>query len=309
MSVSEIAAVSISGLQLLLLPFQIFTYFARRTDKTRLRFLLLTLSFLLFNSAWIINLIVPFEYHFISEEVLLLIGILLGVAVYSYLSCELKIKLIGQGLRNTLLIILVIETLRQTSVNFEITDKSNLIQFLFAFLLTITTAVFSFKAFKKIFFLKNTTYPMSVSGLGVLIIASLMPIITFFVDYQLIKLFIVNLAFVFIVSAYFRHYFAQVTVENEIYQVGEYFSHLNLGERFLRIPKTSNRYNLTVREIEIGLLLLEGKTYKEIAQLSNVAETTIRSHASNIYSKTGITGAKRLAQFKDKFNLTENFLT
>jgi len=54
-----------------------------------------------------------------------------------------------------------------------------------------------------------------------------------------------------------------------------------------RVPKIDH-YNLTKREKEILLLLIEGLSYKEIAAQCFVSIDTINSHIRNIYSKLGI---------------------
>lgn len=48
------------------------------------------------------------------------------------------------------------------------------------------------------------------------------------------------------------------------------------------------RLGLTVRETEIVPLLIEGKAYKEIAELLFVSERTIDTHVRNIYRKCGV---------------------
>ncbi len=46
-----------------------------------------------------------------------------------------------------------------------------------------------------------------------------------------------------------------------------------------------SRCELTGREIEIAILLLDGATYKMIAQELNISENTVKTHIKNIYSK------------------------
>jgi RNA polymerase sigma factor (sigma-70 family) len=54
---------------------------------------------------------------------------------------------------------------------------------------------------------------------------------------------------------------------------------------------TSNEfdYNLTEREKEILLKLIDGLEYKEIAQDVNVSPNTIRNHVTKIYKKLHVT--------------------
>lgn len=49
-----------------------------------------------------------------------------------------------------------------------------------------------------------------------------------------------------------------------------------------------NKYHLTFREREIVRLIENGKNNKEIAEIINVSENTVKTHISNIYKKLGI---------------------
>ncbi len=49
-------------------------------------------------------------------------------------------------------------------------------------------------------------------------------------------------------------------------------------------------WHLTPSEQEVGLLLLKGLSFREIALLRNTLEKTVRQQASEIYKKSGVTG-------------------
>ena len=57
------------------------------------------------------------------------------------------------------------------------------------------------------------------------------------------------------------------------------------------------RWALSPSEKDIALLLLKGLSLKEIAQLRNTAEKTVRSQSVTIYSKSGLAGRSELAAF------------
>ena len=59
-----------------------------------------------------------------------------------------------------------------------------------------------------------------------------------------------------------------------------------------------DRSLLTPKEIEVLDLMLDGKTYKEISKLLNIAIGTARKHGSNILKKTEFKSRK----FLDKKN-------
>lgn len=57
------------------------------------------------------------------------------------------------------------------------------------------------------------------------------------------------------------------------------------------------RWSLSPSEKEVALLLLKGLGLKEIAQLRNTAEKTVRTQSVSIYSKSGLSGRSELAAF------------
>lgn len=57
------------------------------------------------------------------------------------------------------------------------------------------------------------------------------------------------------------------------------------------------RWNLTVAEKDVGLLLLKGLGHKEIAALRKTSERTVREQARSLYRKAGLSGRSALAAF------------
>lgn len=51
--------------------------------------------------------------------------------------------------------------------------------------------------------------------------------------------------------------------------------------------KSADRWDLTKREKETALLLIEGLTYREIAEKLFISVQTVKTHANRIYGKTG----------------------
>jgi DNA-binding CsgD family transcriptional regulator len=58
-----------------------------------------------------------------------------------------------------------------------------------------------------------------------------------------------------------------------------------------------HRWGLSVAEEEIALLLLKGLSHKEIAEMRDVSEATVRQQAGAIYRKAGLSGRRDLAAF------------
>lgn len=58
---------------------------------------------------------------------------------------------------------------------------------------------------------------------------------------------------------------------------------------------SKNIHDLTDREMDILMLICEGKTRKEIAEELNLSESSIKSYTSTLLSKTGFTSTSKLA--------------
>jgi len=52
-------------------------------------------------------------------------------------------------------------------------------------------------------------------------------------------------------------------------------------------PKSLNDFNLTKRQQQVATLILEGRSFGQIAKQLNIAESTASKHGSDIYAKTG----------------------
>lgn len=63
------------------------------------------------------------------------------------------------------------------------------------------------------------------------------------------------------------------------------------------ISKQFESWNLTPTETQVAFLLLRGLAFKEIADVRNSSEKTIRNHATNIYYKSGLPGRTELFAF------------
>lgn len=63
------------------------------------------------------------------------------------------------------------------------------------------------------------------------------------------------------------------------------------------IDRQLEQWQLTAAEKEVAQLLLKGLSHKEIAQLREVSETTVRHQARTLYRKAGLSGRNDLAAF------------
>tara|TARA_R110002124_G_scaffold283325_1_gene459214 strand:+ start:102 stop:617 length:516 start_codon:yes stop_codon:yes gene_type:complete len=63
------------------------------------------------------------------------------------------------------------------------------------------------------------------------------------------------------------------------------------------INKQFSTWRLTKAEAEIGLLILKGLSHKEIAEVRQTSERTIREQARALYKKSGLAGRAELSAF------------
>lgn len=70
---------------------------------------------------------------------------------------------------------------------------------------------------------------------------------------------------------------------------------LNAFPKSVQHAPDFSKYNLTKRETEIVLLLIDGLSYKEIASRSFISMATLNTHVSNIYDKLGIHSRSEIA--------------
>lgn len=65
----------------------------------------------------------------------------------------------------------------------------------------------------------------------------------------------------------------------------------------IAIDNQFNIWQLTKAEAEVGLLLLKGLSHKEIAQIRQTSERTIREQSRALYRKSGLSGRSELSAF------------
>lgn len=63
------------------------------------------------------------------------------------------------------------------------------------------------------------------------------------------------------------------------------------------IDRQLKSWQLSDAEQQVALLLLKGLSHKEIAEIRNVGEATVRQQAGSIYRKAGLGGRRDLAAF------------
>ena len=85
-----------------------------------------------------------------------------------------------------------------------------------------------------------------------------------------------------------------VTLKRDIHEERSKTARLS-GELFSAISKQFSDWGLSKSEQEVALLLIKGMAMKEISELRNVKEKTVRQQATQVYAKSGYAGRHELA--------------
>lgn len=287
------------GAQLLILPFQLINYATRSTDKARLRFLILALSFLTLNSVWII----PVEFWLPSDELkvllLVFIGILQGGYFYQYLIKETGIPLNIKS-ANSLMLGLLIPYIIWMIQKFLPSEalQSPLYLLLIALVFEIVILTYSIRIFRALLLYRGAWNLFTYCSITSITIISFMPILLICFKGESSKNLLVNLPFFSIMTAYLFQQISQMSFESQMFSNLGIQSHLNMNEKFVEKNSALLSEELTAREREIAMLILRGTPYKDIADKLFISYSTVRKHASHVFNKVGV---ENKSEFINKF--------
>ncbi|WP_165876106.1 helix-turn-helix transcriptional regulator [Mariniflexile fucanivorans] len=107
-------------------------------------------------------------------------------------------------------------------------------------------------------------------GLSSILSIILLPLLTYFGDFQPITQPLVTMAF-FIVTT--------MEINSYLYR---------LKNTFILKRNIGKEYNFTNRENEIAIQIIKGNSYKKIAKNMFLAYSTVRKHASNVFIKSRV---------------------
>ena len=122
----------------------------------------------------------------------------------------------------------------------------------------------------------------------------LFPILTLIGDYQWLTFTIVNISLYTVTAIEIDRHLFFLEHKNKLNGVFAFYKEAKLN---LVQPQLLHN-NLTRREIEVAMSILDQQTYKEIAEYYFIAESTVTKHASNIFKKTGV---KNRREFINRF--------
>lgn len=290
------------GVQLILLPIQVGHYIIRRTDATRFRFLILSLAFITFNSLWILPSLLFNINPETGNSLLIYSGIFLVSYIYYYFLTELNISVNRHKVRQLFLSLLSVQFLREIAILNLVQKDSFFVELSFTLIFTLVAAFFSISSIQSLYKSPiKLRHALFFAAIGFFVVSTFFPLILFCTQGNYTDSIFVNAVFAMISTAYLRHYLIELRITKTVPQNTERYSKLSLSDRYLIIPSSLSSVDFTPREQEIASLILQGASYKEIALKLFVSETTVRVHSSNVFSKAGISGDKKIKQFRDKF--------
>jgi len=123
----------------------------------------------------------------------------------------------------------------------------------------------------------------------------LLPILTVIGDYQWLTFSVMNLAFYAITTIEINRYLYFLKNKDIVYEVFTF----NKEQKDAPINIKIIYQDLTRREVEIAVSILNNLSYKKIAKDLYIAESTVSKHASNIFKKTGVNSRK---EFLSRFH-------
>lgn len=286
------------GLQVLLLPTQLYSYLMLKIDKTRLRFLLLVLSVVIFNSLWFLSAFGFIHGPEFSSIILAYGGIFLTAHFYFYITKELGIQSKKYSAISLLLVLLITEFLHNASsvaVSLQYLPQAKV---LFSLMYQTIAIVYGVRIIR-ILFQNNSEVrsPFENASIIAVVTSMLLPSLIFHLTITSLSYVIINMIFLVITLAYFKHFVIKLKLERRIFSHSRDFGN-NLQEQFVQVPDVFFEYDLTSREREISVYLLKGMSYEEIAEKLHRTPGAIRKQGSKSYQKAGV---KSLVEFRKKF--------
>lgn len=274
-------------LQVIVLPSQLINVVVRRGDQTRIRFLLLTGLFLSFNLFSILLVHFSGDPFSLSNLSLRLMGLIVLVFTYHYLGKETQ-AFNSSAWATKLFIVLSCAGLFEELLYGHWAS-------IFSRILFVGIALFfSVTLMKNASKGRNGTSPIYYGALLATTMSCLIPIISVLIESNTLELICFNLIYFNIGITYFIQHVKQLKLESTIVKVNSLLYSSTLVERNELSALKPDKVVLTKRETEVLNLLLQNLDHQQIADALNMNYDNARKHASNIYSKFGVSSNAEL---------------
>lgn len=287
-------------IQVLLVPFQIIIYLSRKRDLTRRRFLILLVSFALVNSFFLANDIFDLALMDGGRMFFPFVIILLPIIyVRHYIAAELGVFLNLKNSIGLFLCLIAVVFMNDLTTNM-LSAKFGELLWLYIIPFEFFLIAFNLKFFKNILILKKANSPIYFASIISLLCILLLPPLIVSFDLFWIESLTFNFVFFSLCYAYFVQYYSSAKSETAFLLAHNKLNTENLADGHLKSSLTPVAdVNLTPREEEVALQLINGFGYQEICKDLFMTESGVRKHASNIFKKVGVSN---LIEFKEKYS-------
>lgn len=279
-----------------------FLHSANHKQNNLHRYLVLGLLFVLYNLT---GGFLPFDNFpgpFILQYIITYsVAIVMGIYLFYYIYKEYDINLLNSHLTITNISIYgAVCFFGLYLFPYYLTKSIDVARVSFTVPVSFISLYFVWAFYKRISKTKNPNkFALRRNRLSLLSVTcmALLPIFTVIGDYQWLTFTIVNTSYYAITAIEIDRYHYFLEHKKKMTAVFNFYKDNKggkLGSKFLY-------KNLTRREIEIAMLILDNRTYKQIGEDFFIAENTVSKHASNIFKKTNVKNRTEfLKRFKTK---------
>jgi len=280
----------------ILLFLQSIVYLARPKDVSRKRFFILVILFFQFT---LLCTLMPSESikinEFLQHVIVYLSSILLAYGYFNYLIKELELPQLKMYNIKVFLLTLISAFFFFFIITYMATRDIYFTRIMFD---SVPILVALYFCYQTVHFLtkkwrmlkKGDSHHGTIilaGNIGIILMAT-MPITDIFDKSlnQVLNISLVSISLLVTFYAYIKNFLYQSKLE---YQFLDKIGFLSDEEKFLEEIDYKSillQYNLTARELDVALLVLEAKSYKEIGDGMFLNHKTISKHASNIFRKT-----------------------
>jgi len=283
--------------QIIILVNYIVNDLKERNNKSTKRFLVFTIFFILYNlfSGLFPDQKIPIA---ISLQLILAYGVGIFVALYyvHYVYTEFNIKQFKYFTVKHLVMVIGSSFIVFFVIPLIILEDLVLSRRLFIFIPILLAFVFLYKVSRPLLKLYKRKKGVIekfyrdriITGYIALLSIVLMPVAVSLGDYQVVEQLVVNFGYFVLAAALARNniYLANKK-EQFLKRIGYVHDRDNIS-----VIETFNDFNFSQREIEIANYILDGLSYKKIADNLFIAEGTVSKHASNIFKKAEVEDKK-----------------
>lgn len=313
---------SICTLQVFFVLFQWINMVSKRADRTQFRFLILTVTYLAFNIAWI-SFLTTLSFNTWKEiPVIGYLGILMTGYTCFYITKEIGFKNPKKNAIELILFLSGVYVIHHITKSYLSTQMFNYVVIGLVLAIQVVTLVRATKVIRPIIKNRETGGSLSPISLATLIIACIYcfsPVVFALVNGAYIEFVFINAPFFIISIAYLSHHVKQSRLESKLLTIGNSddtligkfekignktnipiaeYTELNRNKRNEKIAELLSEYNLTERELEIAIMILNGMPSKLIAEQLNLSYNTVRWHNKQLSEKVGVSGIR---EFREKY--------